>query len=822
MKTLNNLVKYIFSFLIFFSTLSGVQAQISLLDTLNSGAPTAISITDLSARMEIANRQLKSIEKKIYPHPKVVKVDTLLPKYKGFIKTQIVAYKNFKNSHPNKQKVINIINKWGSYNAFLNEWQTTVNDYLDKNTIWVEELGKAEKQWGLTYKNVQKQNAPYEVRVKVIDLKGKFRSIIAKVKKQNNHYLSLENQILVEKERINDVIEDLETWKSSEEFSLFFLRHPPVWKFGPQPKVSKAKVFDAWASFEGNLQSIASYLKSPENNVLLELVLLILMALWLWRLKSSFKTISINEKETSLIQSKNVIVNHLAPSIIFTSVIISMVYFSHTPNLLSEILLLIALLATIPLIGPEIHKRFKGVIFFIMILFVLNTLKSYVWYSSGFYRIYLFVETLLAIGFVAKLTFPILSTNRLALSRLSRVAVRLSPLLYIMFGVAFISNIFGYTNLTDLMLKISIKGAALIVLLFGMLMIFGGLVRGSIHYYFSKLEHFDFQYKHYIEKRAIQLVQAFSFVFLVIYLLHILDVYQVVVDWTIDFLRDPIEAGVITFTLGSIFGFLIVLLGSFALTSFISKIIDGGILDFMKLPKGIPAIISVVVRYFLLAFGFVIAMSAIGINLSQFNLMAGALGLGIGFGLQNIISNFISGLILLFERPIQTDDVVEVGNLIGTVRKIGVRSSNVRTFNGAEVVVPNSNLITNEVINWTLSDNVKRMEVKIGAAYGTDLQMVVDLLLEVAKNHKEVINDPPPVALFDQFGDSSLDFRLLFWVPVEFAVLTKSEISIAVYNAFGANNITIPFPQRDVNFRKEDIDAIQRKSKTDPGNETTI
>ena len=239
----------------------------------------------------------------------------------------------------------------------------------------------------------------------------------------------------------------------------------------------------------------------------------------------------------------------------------------------------------------------------------------------------------------------------------------------------------------------------------------------------------------------------------------------------------------------------------------------------MKLAKGIPAILSIIVRYFIIGLAFIIALSVIGVDLSKFNLMAGALGLGIGFGLQNIISNFISGLILIFERPIQPHDVVEVGSLLGEVKKIGVRSSNIRTFSGAEVVVPNSNLISNEVINWTLSDNVKRIEIKIGAAYGTDLQKVVDILKETAEAHEKVLKNPAVSALFSEFGDSSLDFRLLYWVPVEYGISSKSEVSIAVYNRFKEDGITIPFPQRDVNFRKEDLDALrggEEKEKPKP------
>lgn len=205
-----------------------------------------------------------------------------------------------------------------------------------------------------------------------------------------------------------------------------------------------------------------------------------------------------------------------------------------------------------------------------------------------------------------------------------------------------------------------------------------------------------------------------------------------------------------------------------------------------------------VIRYFILAFGVVLALSYIGIDLSEFNLLAGALGLGIGFGLQTIVSNFISGIILIFERPILPGDVVEVNNLVGTVSKIGVRASRINTYEGAEVVVPNNNLISEDLINWTLSNNIKRVEILIGTKYGTDPNEVLKILTQVANENNDVLKKPPPVALFDTFGDSSLNYRLLFWVYFQKGLQAKSDVSIAVYNRFRELGIEIPFPQQEV------------------------
>jgi small-conductance mechanosensitive channel len=191
--------------------------------------------------------------------------------------------------------------------------------------------------------------------------------------------------------------------------------------------------------------------------------------------------------------------------------------------------------------------------------------------------------------------------------------------------------------------------------------------------------------------------------------------------------------------------------------------------------------------------------------MEQFALVAGALGVGIGFGLQTIVSNFISGLILIFERPIKIGDTVEVGTLLGRVRRIGIRSSTVRTFDGAEVIVPNNDLITGQVVNWTLSDQMRRIEVKVGLAYGTDPNLVLELLMGVAIKHEKALDNPAPYALFLGFGDSSLDFALRFWTAdFENWITTASEVTVGVNDALKEAGLEIPFPQQDLHVRSID------------------
>jgi potassium efflux system protein len=203
--------------------------------------------------------------------------------------------------------------------------------------------------------------------------------------------------------------------------------------------------------------------------------------------------------------------------------------------------------------------------------------------------------------------------------------------------------------------------------------------------------------------------------------------------------------------------------------------------------------------------GFLLAIAAAGVEMSKLAILLGALGVGIGFGLQNIFNNLISGIILAFERPINEGDVIEVGSQLGVVKQIGIRASTIRTWEGAEVIVPNGNLISNELINWTLTDQQRRAELNVGVAYGTDPELVIQILRDCAASHSDIMKDPEPIPIFTAFGSSSLDFRLLFWITDnERRLMILSDLAVMINAALKKAGITIPFPQQDLHVKTVD------------------
>ncbi|MFZ0710219.1 MAG: mechanosensitive ion channel domain-containing protein, partial [Terrimicrobiaceae bacterium] len=212
----------------------------------------------------------------------------------------------------------------------------------------------------------------------------------------------------------------------------------------------------------------------------------------------------------------------------------------------------------------------------------------------------------------------------------------------------------------------------------------------------------------------------------------------------------------------------------------------------LHLERGIPYAISTMLHYVILLLGFFVGLGALGIDLTKVTILAGAFSVGIGFGLQNVINNFVCGLILLFERPIKVGDVIEVGGKVGEVSRIGIRASVIRTADGSEVIVPNGSLISTQVTNWTFSDRKRAIEVSVNVTGGEDPKRVVELLKRTAASHPDVAKDPVPQVHVVNFSADAVTFQLRAWTDrYQDLAQVRSDLSIAINDTLTRENIAI-------------------------------
>ncbi len=294
---------------------------------------------------------------------------------------------------------------------------------------------------------------------------------------------------------------------------------------------------------------------------------------------------------------------------------------------------------------------------------------------------------------------------------------------------------------------------------------------------------------------------------------YITDILPNIRSWRytlINFLSAPI------FSLGkseySALG-LVLLCGFTIVIWFISKAITELFKGYLLIQTGVDPraqeVIGVISQYVITFFSLIILWQLWGLDVASITIVASVLGVGIGFGLQNITNDFISGVIITLERPIQLTDFVQVGELLGTVERIGARSTEIRTLDHVSIIVPNSRFLVNQVINWTHNDPISRIKIPVGVAYGSDVERVKIALLEAARSHPDVLLRPRPQVWFQEFAESAMKFELLVWTgePKKQFIL-KSDLNYLIEKALRRHQVQVPFPQRDLHFRSPNLDLL--------------
>lgn len=279
-----------------------------------------------------------------------------------------------------------------------------------------------------------------------------------------------------------------------------------------------------------------------------------------------------------------------------------------------------------------------------------------------------------------------------------------------------------------------------------------------------------------------------------------------------EWLDTPVyQGGGVTITVGRILFFVVALVALYVVSGWLRAFIAKKLLSRSKMEPGTREAIGSIVRYVVLFVGLLVAIQAAGIDLTSLTVFAGAIGIGVGFGLQDLANNFLSGLVLLVERPVKTGDRVEIGDVHGRVAAINARSTTVVTNDNIAIIVPNSKLTSENVVNWSYNDQRIRFRVPVSVAYGSDLREVERLLVEVAKEDPDVLDDPAPSVRLIQFGGSGIDFELRAWSStlIQRKGLMISNLLFRIYDKFAAHGIELPLPQMEVQFRGAPLEVSQ-------------
>ncbi len=429
------------------------------------------------------------------------------------------------------------------------------------------------------------------------------------------------------------------------------------------------------------------------------------------------------------------------------------------------------------------------------VLFALDVLTAHFAAGTLFRRLLIMV---LAVGGLATLAWVLRKSapgRPLLTQKVGTVASWFAHVAFFCLAVSALANLVGCVALADLLLDGTLRSGYSAISLYIMCLLLACLVAALTATRLGQVSRLVRLHRDLVLARFYTLLKAAGWL---AWLISILFAYQIAYAAFVGFrsaLRHKWTIGAVSVSLQDISLFFLLVAVAVSLARAIRFCLEEELFPRTRVSLGAAQSGSRLVHYALVLVGFFLALAAAGVDLGRLTLLTGAFGVGLGFGLQNLVADFVSGIIISLERPMQVGDTIEVGQLLGRVSVIGFRSSTVRTADGAEVIVPNSRLVGNSLVNWSLTDELCRGELRVGVTYGSDPARVIEILARIARSNAAVLQNPEPLITFEKFGDGGLEFCLRFWTRIENLVIVRSQLNLLVAEELGKQGFLVSHSQ---------------------------
>jgi potassium efflux system protein len=761
--------------------------------------PTAIPVSAIAAQVEEARTELRSIEKHLAPDPAVQAITANLPKVVADLDALQASIDKLKKAAVGEgldDVAVRAKALKGTLAAGL-AVLTGAAARLDDDLVT---LAGMRQVWKATAAGLQAAAAPPVVAQRLAALLDEIGNLQRLVEGQRAERLVVQDKLTRQGARADEILEQVSLLRTASAARLFNRSDEPVWRargevaaLGELPAMVRAAV----ARNFGLLQDFAY--NRPER-LWLSGVIYAALVLLLWRGRRGIAQLV--EHEPALAHVRAVVERPFASAFVGCIVLLRFVN-PDAPQILPDMFGLVAIVALVRVGSRVLDHRLLPATYVVLGLVGLQMLRDLLGITP-LQRLFLFFELPLAIVLFVVLLRRLRRAAAVPTDVHGaefRAAVLLLDGLLGVCGLSLAATMLGYVTFGRFLTERALLVAALAVALLVAYRVLQGVV--AIVLRGRRLNRLYMVRRHSpsIERRCARVLTVALVLFWLWRGLILFGLDAAFFRVLTALLGATFTYRAFAVSLSDVLAVSLVIWASFRLSAFVRFVLEEDVFPRMWLQQGKAYALSTLLHYTIVTLGFLVALAFLGFNLDRFAVIAGAFGVGIGFGMQAIVNNFVSGLILLFERPLRVNDRVQIGEVTGEIKRIGFRSSTVRTFEGAELIVPNSILVSETVTNWTLSDRLRRIDIQVGVAYGTDVRQVLGLLLEVARQHPHVIDDPAPVSLFLGFGDSSLNFELRAWTErVEDWIQIRSELTVGTSEALGAAGIEIPFPQRDVHL----------------------
>jgi potassium efflux system protein len=627
----------------------------------------------------------------------------------------------------------------------------------------------------------------------------------APLQAQRANILNLQSRVAEEATRCGTALQRIADFQQKAVADILAQDAPPIWTIKLWSDAVAALPEHAGKIASAYWTAVAKYLREPRHGGALHPAIFIFLALVF---SVARRKIAVWEKSGSDASSAILVFERpYAAALGTTLVLVTAPLFFELPTTVRQLLTIVSLVPMLRLARPKISASVAFVLYACCFLFAVDTLRQTVAGIQGTGQVILVAETLAAIIVLYSMRRHYREIIAARAESSGLIVLKLGRfLLIIVLLVGLLAAAAGYTRLARLLTPGIFAGGVLALIFFASLRVSAGLIALALRVWpLSSLQMVAHQ-RELLERRVYRALVWLAVMGWLVRYLSYLGLLDPAWSSAQALLATKLERGSISISIGNVLEFVLTVWLAYLLSRFLRFVLQEDVYPRIDLAPGLSYAASSLLNYVILALGFVVAVGTLGVDFSKVSLLAGAFSVGIGFGLQSVVNNFVSGLILLFERPIHVGDTVEVGTLTGTVRRIGIRASVIHTGAGADIIVPNSQLVTDKVTNWTLSDRLRRVDLPVAVVYGADPKKVIELLEQVARAQPDVLREPPPRALFINYGASSTNFELSVW-PSHFnqAAEVRSDLAAAVYDAVNAAGMSFPFPQREMRLLRDPV-----------------
>ena len=757
----------------------------------SAASPTPIPFSEVIAQAENASATLKEIASGITSDPATEAVEEKLPALNEEINARLEESAAVLEGATSLDRLRGFEADWRALTRDLPEWTSDLTVRGRKLDGDLRRLDELSERWQKTFDELARLETPPEVLARIQGILQTAAETRRQIEAEQKRVVALQNRVVEEQGRADEAINSIRAARESLVGQLLVRDSPAIWsaELWAQRNIQQA----IRGSLATQLSGLNAFAGRNKDKLIIHILIFAAFAGLLFYLRGKARPLV--QANPDLRLSAVIFYLPISTALVLAILFNSRIY-PQTPQMLSAIFGAIALVPTVIILRKLVDRPLYPLLYSLVILFLIDQLRVIADMVPNVVRPLFLAEMLAAflffLWFYWTRSAADTSTGDLR-GRVFRVVRIAAAVMLPFFATAFLANAFGFVNLSRLIGNGILNSAYTAMILYAVVRILDGLIAFALRFRPLSLLKMVETHAQVIQHKLQRTIRWIAFGLWILIALEFFTLRERVVGWIKATLTAEINVGSLSISAGDVLLFFIVVWAAFLFSRFIRFALEEDVYPRFALAQGIPYAISTILNYVILLVGFFFAVGAAGFDLTRFTVLVGAFGVGIGFGLQNIFNNFVSGLILLFERPVKIGDDIKIQDASGIVRRIGIRASIIRQWDNSEIIVPNSKLISENVQNWTRTTRKRGVEIPVRVAHGTQTGLVTELLLRAAAEHPLVAEKPEPQVLLNDLGAAGLDFKLRAWTN-DFSRTTQiaSELSMEVSQMLAENNIAVP------------------------------